>query len=315
MERSATGNRSAAFLAASLAGCGLLIQASQLFPAVANSASISLEYEAGVVTLQARETTLLTVLGELARAAGFRVVVGERFVDRGPMNLVLSQVTLEQALRRLLVDSNNIVFYAEGGGNIAQVWLLAADRSPPPAASSPADTGAGSSDTPGTGASRANSVLRLANRAQSAGADAHLVSEIQTRLIEILGSDPDALVRTRAALALGKLGTDRAVAALELATRDIEPAVSAQSINALGGIGSILAIHALGAILADVERPVRSRVIAAQALWKHDHELAREYLAAAAADNDDRVRQSASAAPPPIPAPANRIERGGAQLE
>jgi HEAT repeat protein len=123
----------------------------------------------------------------------------------------------------------------------------------------------------------------------------------------LLHEDHDALVRSRAAIALGGLNDPRAVADLELALLDENSTVRSQAINALGRIGDEAATLALGNILLSGTSKTVDRVMAAQALWKHDSESARAYLRAGTSDLDEQVRRASNKAPLPV---ANSLSDG-----
>jgi len=289
------------------------VQASQQSPAVANEALVSLEPETGLLTLEAREATLVSVLAELGQQAGFKVVLVDDFDDRRSLNITLRKTSLERALRRLLRYTNNMIFYTEGGDSIAQVWLLGSGRAEPQSPRVMVDDDVESSQPP-EAAGRATTVLRLANQAAAAQAP-QIANQVQQTLIRVITGDQDALVRARAALALGKLGTDAAIDALALATRDIDASVRAQAIVALGGIDSAIAVRALGDLLADASRPSSARIIAAQMLWRHDRDLARSYLESAANEADESVRRAAAEPPASLSRQFEPAQRGAFEFE
>lgn len=301
-------------LAACYAAYGPAVQASQHSPDVANGVEVSLEFDDDLLSIDARDATLVSLLAEIGRQAGFEVVLVDDFDDRRPLSLNLRKMPLERVLRRLLRDTSNMIFHAEGGRGIAQVWLLGSGpvepRAPPVIENDDVET----SELPDKTGDRARTVLRLANHAEAARAS-QIFKQIEETLTWVVTGDQDALVRSRAAMALGKLGTDGAITALALATRDIDASVRAQAIVALGGIDSMPATRMLGDILMDVSRPSSSRIIAARMLWRHDRDLARSYLESAANDSDDSVRQAAAEPPPSA---ANNVEsdrRGTFELE
>lgn len=77
-------------------------------------------------------------------------------------------------------------------------------------------------------------------------------------LVMLLGSDPDPVVRSRAAAALGMLGGMAAIQALEPAARqDASPVVRLIAVNALGRLGGPVAETVLIAALRDSDVGVR----------------------------------------------------------
>lgn len=259
----------------------------------ADSISVSLQQDK--VTLEARGASRLEILGELGQAADFKVIVVDRFHDPGEIDLKLTEMAVEQAVRGIVRGTSHILFYLPGSKRITQVWLLASD-SPGPAS---VTTATGTGEAKGASRLRSQAVLRLAGQAERDAPDPEALGQVQTTLIDILATDRDALVRTRAAMALGKIGGDRAVTALEAASREEHPTVRAQAINALGQMDSSRSVDMLGNILLDVDRPRIERVMAARALWRQESPDARNYLAIGSYDADTQVRQASSRQPPP----------------
>jgi len=270
-------------------------------PSIASAAgdagSVEVRFEDKRVALEARAASLEKILGEVGKLAGFDVVLVEGFHDPGPLDLSFSSLPLEQAVRRLVRDTNHILFFAPGSSEITQVWLLERNSAGAPAPSADADDATDPGIDAADSGTRANAVLRLASQA---GADD--IDRIQAMLAQIIAGDPDPLVRTRAALALGKTGNEAAVAALAAATRDAHATVRAQAITTLGQIDSIGATEALGEILQDGNRASLERATAARALWRQGNPRAQDFLEIGAADADPLVRQASSkpsAANPP----------------
>ncbi|UCE31583.1 MAG: HEAT repeat domain-containing protein, partial [Burkholderiales bacterium] len=134
-------------------------------------------------------------------------------------------------------------------------------------------------------------------------------------LTRALASDPEAIVRARAAIALGAVGDERALPALESAlAREHSFSVRTQAITAIGQIGGVQATAVLGRILLDSTANRTERVIAAQALWRQDSAAARQYLSAGAQDADAQVRRASSAAPRLGTRPATTERQGPASV-
>ena len=128
-------------------------------------------------------------------------------------------------------------------------------------------------------------------------ATAEADNRVLARLTQILEGDHDALVRARAATALGALGNQEAFQALESALIDPHPTVRAQAINALGQIGGDQATIVLGDLLLYGSTKPLERVMAAQSLWKIDTEVARNYLRTGSFDANEQVRIASSKEP------------------
>ncbi len=76
-----------------------------------------------------------------------------------------------------------------------------------------------------------------------------------------LARDPDAAIRSRAALAIGRVGMVEGASALLLLQADPDPTVRANAAFALGLLGDRTSVAALTAALADQEPLVRARAI------------------------------------------------------
>lgn len=112
-------------------------------------------------------------------------------------------------------------------------------------------------------------------------------------LVVLLGSDPDPVVRSRAAAALGMLGGMAAMQALERAARqDASPVVRLIAVNALGRLGGPAAEAVLIAALRDSD--VGVRVTALRSLVPFRTAAARTAIAQLALQEPDpRVRAMA----------------------
>jgi HEAT repeat protein len=113
-------------------------------------------------------------------------------------------------------------------------------------------------------------------------------------------------VRARAAIAIGALGDQRGIDALESALLDEHSSVRIQAINALGQLGGERASIALGNVLIESGRATMERVLAAQALWRHESVIARSYLDIGATDPNKQVRKASSQ-----PQPAVKVRQSG----
>lgn len=169
---------------------------------------------------------------------------------------------------------------------------------------------------------------------------AYLIGELQLTALDGAlfphRTHPDERVRTAVLTALAKLGTPRAVGALQVAMRDAAPSVRLLAATALAALAPERAVPivraalpkeaddevrvalcgALGnaesddavALLADVaapggllfnRKPTKPRLAAVQALQRMAHPGAREVLASLARDGDAEVRAAATAPPAP----------------
>jgi hypothetical protein len=271
---------------------------------------IQIELNAGLLTLKTEAAPLHEVLNRVGELAGFTVV---RIADSGDPQLVnvsFESLPVEQLVARLVDNSNRIIFYAQAGDGsqgrvISQIWLL----------------GPGNADIDydeksviynddlqqADSRKRSEAALRLSQQSVPGLSEEDSRGKIISRLGRLLHEDHDALVRSRAAIALGGLNDQRAVADLEAALLDENSTVRSQAITALGRIGGETATMALGNILLDGTGKAVDRIMAAQALWKHDSESARAYLRAGTNDLDEQVRQASGKAPSSI---SNELSEG-----
>jgi hypothetical protein len=252
------------------------------------SASIRVELKDGLLSAEFHDAPLPRILAEIGRVAGFKLVQVADFNDFRSISGSFENRPLQLAIERLVADTNRILFFSPGAGAdsdhiLSQLWLLG-----------PGEAGANLTqqveivdrlqhDEP---LIRRQAVLSLV---QQEGEEAVL-----DKLSMLLQTDRDPLVRSRAAIALGSLQDERAIPELEAALRDTHFSVRAQSMKALGLIGGDRAAMKLGNILLDDKIDARERVLAAQALWKQDSEIARGYLQAGSNDANEQVRAAAS---------------------
>jgi len=271
------------------------------------SADIRIEMKAGLLTLETRDAPLDDVMRRIGELAGFRTILVADFVKPPLVSVSFDNIPVQEAVERLLGNTNRIIFYAPAGIGvqhhvISQVWLLGSS-----AASDDDEAGHGDGESIGLaedlhheeGKIRSEAVLRLSNQAVLGLSNKDAAGHILARLTRVLQEDQEALVRSRAAIALGALRDEGAVLALESALLDEHSSVRSQAINALGQIGGNQATMALGNILLNGSADKTERVMAAQALWKHDSEAARRYLRTGANDTDEQVRLASSKAPSP----------------
>jgi hypothetical protein len=262
------------------------------------STDIRIEMKAGSLTLETRDASLYDVMRRIGKLAKFKFILHEDFNKPPLVSVSFDNIPVQEAVERLLGKTNRIIFYAPAGIGaqhhvISQVWLLGSS-----AAADDDEAGDGESVVfaedlhHDEGKIRSEAVLRLSNQKDAK-------EHVLVRLTRVLQEDQEALVRARAAIALGALRDEGAVLALESALLDEHSSVRSQAINALGQIGGERATMALGNILLNGSADKTERVMAAQALWKHDSEAARRYLRTGANDTDEQVRLASSKAPSP----------------
>jgi len=267
-----------------------------------NAADIRMEMKVGLLTLEARNAPLYEVVQKVGELAGFKTILVVDFDEPQRVTASFEDVPVVEAVTRLVDDTNRIIFYTTSENSIeepiiSQVWLLGSSNSTTePVASERESIILDDGLEHDEGKTRSESVLRLSTQAVPGLATKDAQEHVRNKLIHILQTDQDALVRSRAAIALGALRDEKAVLALESALLDEHSSVRSQAINALGQIADDRAANALGNILLYGKSKIE-RVMAAQALWKQDSEIARDYLRIGANDGDEQVRLASSKAP------------------
>jgi HEAT repeat protein len=268
----------------------LLFAATAGFWVQSSATSVEIRVEGGLVSVEARDAPVAGVIRAIGEQGGFEtIVVGD--VNRS-VSASFADVPLRNALARLLGDTNHVVVH-DTGHAIVRLWLLGsggtvtslAPANPPMTVRVP--TVAGEVRPQDETVARSLAVLQLTR----SGAAPAVLEALGRALLE----DADALVRTRAAMALGSLGDERALPVLQPALADENGSVRTQVIQALGLIGGEPATRVLGDILLQGGNS-SERIVASRGLARQDTELARQYLDTAANDPDQRVRAAAERA-------------------
>ncbi len=267
-----------------------------------DSQSLNVSLQSNRLSIEARNVPLIDLLREIGRLAGFDT---RHLPGRPACRLVSVSVDgqpVTSTVLQLLRGTNRIVFYSAPASHgqqapISSLWLLAAGSAVNEADGAVNEnTSLFSEDLEQADAkSRSEAVLRLAQA--MATANEHDQVLLLARLAQILQQDPDALVRARAATALGSLADYRSIIDLEMALGDEHQSVRVQAMTALAQIGSARVGVILGAILLNPSIDASERVVAAQLLWRLDSETARGFLRMAAVDEIEQVSQAASRAP------------------
>ncbi len=256
-----------------------------------DSASIRIELKDGLLTAEFDDAPLPQVLAEIGKVAGFKLVQVADFNDFPRISGSFVKRPVQEAVERLVANTNRIFFYSQGEGAesqrvLSQLWLLGPGEAGDETTQHTEVVGDFQHEEPIV---RSQAVLRLVQQA-----DEEAVVE---KLSVLLHTDPDPLVRSRVAIAFGALQDERAVAELESALQDTNFTVRTQSLTALGQIGGERATMVLGNVLLNRSVDPVERVIAAQALWKQDSEIAQGYLQAGSNVANEHVRDASSQAP------------------
>jgi len=263
-------------------------------PARGREAHVEIIRQEQQLELRIENARLDEIVKALGNLFGFETVVVGDYATSSPITSTMKMGNSESAVEQLLTRANTMIIYDAPATNptrrLKQVWLLEAvdgfqmnaDASVSHRDQMPSDTERYYTDMNSTDLkTRSEAALRLARQVDAENKNLQSKDWALAELIQSLLHDPDALVRTRAATALGRAQDARAVTALRSATYDTHFSVRAQGIGALGDIGGAEATAILGGILtASGEFNDTERSIAGQALWKLNSKAALYYLKA-----------------------------------
>jgi hypothetical protein len=261
-------------------------------------ATIEVSLRDGLMSVTLREAPLDAVLRAIGEEAGFRVVV-KGGLDN-PVTWSFTNVPLDKALRRLLQNTNSVLIHgpARDGGAGRLVAVHAWPSHGPEAISAARFARTIRSDRTGAAmrpplggpdADRQDRLLAVRHLAKRPGARA------AKDLALALSEDEDAVVRRVAAIGLGKVGGEPALAGLTAALADDDKWVRRRAIQGLGKIGGEAAARALGDTLVNDPEP-EVRQAAARTLGRMRSEEAFEALKAAGSDLNFSVRQAVAQA-------------------
>lgn len=219
---------------------------------------VRVELNDGLLTLAARSAPLHEVMREIGELAGFETVLVGSFTEPQLVSASFEDLPVREAVERLVGAENRIIVYAPSAGDagtraITQVLLLQAGTTP-------------------------TDMTFAEEQSIASGREEDVRAYKLARLTAMLQPGQAEVVRTRAAMALGRFQDERAVIALASALSDDVPAVRLQAINALGRIGSEQASEALTNFLRDDNKDAAERKTAIRALSLHDTETARNFL-------------------------------------
>ncbi|MGI9318043.1 MAG: HEAT repeat domain-containing protein [bacterium] len=267
-----------------------------------NDSAISFDLDEGALSLDASSSPLLLeVMRQISELAGFQITLIAELDNEPVVRDSFDDVPIGEAINRLLSHLNHVTYYSSSEGsagmlNISHVWILGPRNPQSPFISQSVEDPVlskplGDSES----AVRSEDALRLTGQSTTENEE-----RVLSRLIQMLQEDQDALVRARAAIALGALRDTRAIDALEAALLDQHSSVRIQAIGALGQIKSNQSTNVLGNTLLSDQVSTTERIVAAQALWKQNSKSAQDYLRIGASDKNQQVR-AASAKPPAAP--------------
>ncbi|MFQ5828840.1 MAG: HEAT repeat domain-containing protein [Candidatus Methylomirabilia bacterium] len=245
----------------------------------APATAIHVVVEDGLLTVDVRDMPLADVLRAIGEEAGLKVSIRGNITTR--VTRSFTDIPLEEGIRRLARGHSVALFHSApqagaGAAVLTEVWVLE---------SSPGQTVRTRVD-PRERATQLRTVRALARRRDEAAA---------AELARILSQAADPIVRSRAAAALGQVGSVQAATALTTALSDQAPAVRIQAVRALRRVEGERAIQALRGVLIG-DRDARVRRVAARALGALSSEDARWALEAASSDPGESVRREVARA-------------------
>jgi hypothetical protein len=232
------------------------------------------------LSVSVRDAPLGDVLRSIGHEAGLTVHLDGQF--RTTITTTFTGLPLESGIRRLTRGHSASFAYGPprepgGAGRLTEIWIIESSAAEGPSA--PVD--------PRTRAARLAHLGSLSGR-QDDGA----VAEVS----RILAQDSDPVVRTRAALALGRRGDPRATPALTAALEDPHPSVRIQAVRGLRRVEGERAAEALGRVLLRDADPSVRRVAASVLASLRDAAAGSALNAAMSADSDPSVRHAATSA-------------------
>lgn len=253
--------------------------------AAEEQATIEVEVEQELLTVNSEKAPLADILRIIGEKAGFTTTI------RDDLDTTISwsfdRVALDEGIRRLVGNHAMIMIYhpsdGEGPPRIAE--LRVSIKSGPLVDSDQEIAGLDKEVLADLArpqrSARIRAVRRLARSKDDAGVQL---------LASVLTGDEDQFVRGNAAVALGKIKGEPAVAHLVGALEDDTVSVRINAVRALGRVGGDRATWILGDIL--LYHPDRKmRWMATRALAKQHSEAALRFLELAAADSDPMVHK------------------------
>ena len=282
---------------------GGLIDTLPAQPTPCPSYDLDLALDGGCLTIAAIGAPIRVVLDEITRLTGIRFVVPDDL--DGTVDGSVRGCPVEEAIGQVLGDHGHLAHYevVDGRPVLAEIRVLSANA--PAAAASPRPDPA--EDAADLAMHRAaildldrlapvnllyEEVAALSPRDRRLAmdwlADEHPEDAVPA-LARFLALDAAMPVRSEAAIALGRLSGDPALAALTLGLGDREPDVRFHATLGIGQEDREGAVPLLGQVLfADPDRQVR--MVAVEALARQRDDAALALIEAAAEDADPDVR-------------------------
>jgi len=252
-----------------------------------SASQIHVTFEDGLLTVDVREAPLGDVVRVIGERAGARVIISNDITTR--VTGSFTRVPLEEGIRRLVRGHSLVLVYAPSGsraaaGVLSEIQVIGSSRLADVQTRTHVLTGSDADSADHAGQLRA--VGMLAGRRDAAAA---------ADLARMLSADPDPVIRTQAATALGRVGTAEAATALTAALGDQAVSVRVQGVHALRMVEGVRALGRLREVLTR-DPDSRVRRAAARALAELPGEDARWALEVGTSDPDDSVREEVAGA-------------------
>jgi len=254
-----------------------------------------LNFEAGLLTVQARDVPLDELLYAIGDAAGFEVTIGRDL--GGKASIDVTREALPKVFRRLLEKNSYLVFF-DARKQVSELRVLAASARDDAPLSQPAVINV---DEP----TAADLEIWILDRLASSEQDERIVAVRRLEALNadtavnlasnVLQTDSSPAVRGEAVAVLGRIGGERIYDPLQAAALDGDATVRRRAISVWQSLGGARAIAALGQ-LSTTDGDSGTRLAALRALQAIGGDEARYYLEQAIADGSAEVRQFAAQA-------------------
>jgi hypothetical protein len=257
-------------------------------PANDARSSIQVSTKGRLLTLQVRNAPMDEVLRRIGSEVHLKIV------PRGKLDTAITRslwnLPVDVALRKLAGRHPTVMFYAPPAPGrvqrvLTEVWVYGLNSHASVIVQKPGIDPKLPLDLRGVDAAvRVQAIRNLGSPGRASVIDL---------LAQFAKEDPDAAVRSEAAAALGRVGNERAIPALQMLIDDANQSVRVRALRALARIGGRQATHVLGDTLThSADRQMR--LMAAWYLDQEDSAVARSYLETAAAAATDSIVQKAA---------------------
>ena len=259
----------------------------------------------GLVTVKARDARLATLLGEIARQSELVVVSHVPLAAR--VTLEFERLPLREALALILRDQSFVLQDVQpfprgentSAANLRKLWVFS--KGPEGESTSPRVTSAERlEDLDPSDTENLIGALSLALTDDNANVRADAVSTLAdvgsdqaaTTLAMAALNDGDSSVRQEAVYALGAIGGEIGIQALQQALIDPDDEVRKEAIRAFANIGGDRSAVELAVVLNDGDASLRAEAV--DALGEIGGETAMRLLRQVLADEQSSIREGAA---------------------